>query len=177
MTTPMIPRSEAEAMAAAALDMAAQAAYRVCAETRHVTLGRSAEAAILSLTPADAARALEARIAAVREQAEKVADDTPRSIVTTNNNFLRLGADAVKKHIKRAIRAQAAADPTGARALEEARWVKIKPLVWELRAGTDGPYYSAFDSMCGRVVEAPDEETCDAINRNREASIRAALEE
>jgi hypothetical protein len=52
----------------------------------------------------------------------------------------------------------------------------IKPLVWELRAGTEGPYYSAFDPFFGIGVEAPDEDTCDAIDRHRTARILAAID-
>jgi len=46
---------------------------------------------------------------------------------------------------------------------------EVEPLMWELRAGNDGPYYSAYDHISGTVVEAPDEATCDAIDRNRSA--------
>ena len=53
--------------------------------------------------------------------------------------------------------------------------VRVKPLVWELQAGQGGPYYSAFDPLYGRVVEAPDEDTCDAIDSDRTARILAAL--
>jgi len=53
--------------------------------------------------------------------------------------------------------------------------VTVKPLEWELRAGSHGPYYSAYDPLYGLDVEAPDEETCDAIDNNRAARIRSAL--
>ena len=54
--------------------------------------------------------------------------------------------------------------------------VKVKPLEWQLQAGKEGPFYTAFDPLYGRQVEAPDEQTCDAIDRNRASHVLAALE-
>ncbi len=56
-----------------------------------------------------------------------------------------------------------------------AQGVRVKPLAWELQAGKEGPYYSAFDPLYGRQVESPDEQTCDAIDRNRVSHILAAI--
>jgi hypothetical protein len=53
--TDLIP--DPHAIARAALEKAATAAYVVCAETRHVTLGSKAEAAILALASNPAALA------------------------------------------------------------------------------------------------------------------------
>jgi hypothetical protein len=53
--TDLIPNPHAIALAA--LEKAATAAYVVCAETRHVTLGSKAEAAILALANDSAALA------------------------------------------------------------------------------------------------------------------------
>lgn len=54
--------------------------------------------------------------------------------------------------------------------------VGVKPLEWQLHAANEGVYYSAFDPLYGREVEAPDEATCDAIDQSRTARILAALE-
>lgn len=165
-TTPMIPKAEAEAMVAAALKMAADKADAHATFWRKKMVqyanedGRASQTyaqagmivshadlihdAILSLTPADAARALEARIAAVREQAALVADDMAAD---ATNNFTWPNGTKVAipepaalyyKAVAAAIRAQAAADPTGAKALEEARRVKVKPLVWKENSVRDG---------------------------------------
>lgn len=54
--------------------------------------------------------------------------------------------------------------------------VGVKPLEWQLHAANEGVYYSAFDPLYGREVEAPNEATCDAIDQSRTARILAALE-
>ena len=54
--------------------------------------------------------------------------------------------------------------------------VAVKPLAWELRAGESGPYYAAFDGLYGRLVEVPDEATCDAVDARRRNFVMAALE-
>lgn len=53
--------------------------------------------------------------------------------------------------------------------------VTVKALVWELRANTKGTYYSAFDPVLGRVVEASDEDGCAAIDHDRRNRILAAI--
>ena len=53
---------------------------------------------------------------------------------------------------------------------------QVATLPWELRAGSSGPYYQAYDPVYETIRLADDEAGCDEIDKHRAAKIRAALE-